>query len=101
MALEDIIELENKKETFEIKKNKLEQIIEICESDDDFDFYLIKSKANFLIDVLKMEIIELEKYSNCDHKIIIEDILVGNDSHYDFYADKCSDCDKIIKQYKI
>jgi len=105
MALEDVLELKNKKEIFEIKKGKLQQIIDICEEEEnqlsDYDFYTIYSKAKFLIDVMKMEIHELEKHSRCNHNIVVKDLWVGNDSHYDHYVDKCSDCDKVINQYKI
>jgi hypothetical protein len=104
MAKEDLELLSIKKLQYKVKINKLDQIMDICDQEfhiDDFDLYQLSSKARLIKDVLVQEIYELEKYVHCEHTSITEDILTGNDSHYDFYSDKCNDCGKKIREYKI
>lgn len=104
MAEIELQELKTKKDKFTIKKKNLMKILDICEDCSegfDEDFYYISNRVKLAIDVMNIEIHELEKQSKCDHNIVFKDLWAGNDSHYDYYIDKCSECDKIIKQYKI
>lgn len=104
MSKEDLELLSLKKVSYKLKIQKLDQIIKICDQEfevDDFDLYELSSKSKLIKDVLIYEIYELEKYAHCEHNSINKDILVGNDSHYDYFKDQCNHCGKIIKEYKI
>jgi hypothetical protein len=104
MAEQDVEILINKKEEFQLKKEKLQKIIDICDQEfsySDYDFYSISNKAKLIIYAMNMELEEIKKHSICKHEKISIGIWKGNTHKKDFYEDVCNNCGKIINEYSI
>ena len=51
--------------------------------------------------IINKKISDLETFSLCEHKDITEEDWKGNDSHKDYYEDRCKSCGKIMKEYSV
>ena len=104
MAEKDTEILSVEREKFQSKKEKLQQIIDICNQEfdfSDFDFYSISNKAKLIIYSMKVDLEELEKHSKCNHENISTRIWIGNTHKKDFYNDICDKCGKVTNEYSI